>query len=231
MLLEAKAIHKSYGQGKRCLHILKGVDLRVREGEVVVIVGPSGVGKSTLLHILGGLDKPSSRGAVILQGDDVYALKESERARLRNKKIGLVFQFYHLLPEFTALENVLLPLFIRYQSANVRAHQEAAEAVLTRVGLQHRMTHKPAQLSGGEQQRVAIARALINDPQLLLCDEPTGNLDSKNGQEVLNLLMRLNQEHNQTLIIVTHDENIASAASRVIHMKDGLLEELIQREA
>lgn len=220
---EALGIHKSYSQGPDKLHVLKGVDLRVKSGEVVSIVGPSGAGKSTLLHIIGGLDQPND-GQVLLQGEDVYALNDNKRARLRNKQVGFVFQFYHLLPELTALENVILPLCIYAGSIKKKEYNEKAVNLLEQVGLTDRIKHKPNELSGGEQQRVAIARALINEPQILLCDEPTGNLDSQTGQCVIDILMDLSRKNNQTLVIVTHDENIAKLSHRSVKMRDGLLE-------
>ncbi len=222
MLLEAVNIHKSYHHGSSILQVLKGVDLRIEAGEIISIVGPSGAGKSTLLHILGGLDSPT-QGQVILQGEDVYGLNDRGRAKIRNGKIGFVFQFYHLLPEFTALENVLLPAFVKADETDIGQLEARGKSLLKQVGLNKRTEHKPQELSGGEQQRVAIARALINEPKVILCDEPTGNLDSETGKETIDLLRELNAKNEQTLVIVTHDENIARMSHRTILMRDGRL--------
>ena len=222
MLLEAVNIHKSYRHGSNILHVLKGVDLRIEAGEIISIVGPAGAGKSTLLHILGGLDSPT-QGQVILQGEDVYGLNDRSRAKIRNEKIGFVFQFYHLLPEFTALENVLLPAFVKADEKDIGLLEARGKSLLKQVGLNKRTEHKPQELSGGEQQRVAIARALINEPKVILCDEPTGNLDSETGKETIDLLRELNAKNKQTLVIVTHDENIAQMSHRTILMRDGRL--------
>jgi len=222
VIIEASNIVKSYFSFKNELRVLKGINLTVKKGEIVSIVGPSGAGKSTLLHILGGLDQPN-RGLVRFDGEDIYSLDDAARAKIRNDKIGFVFQFYHLLPEFTALENVLLPAMIQKPHAKKKELEESGLDLLGKVGLKERVGHKPYQLSGGEQQRVAIARALINHPQIVFCDEPTGNLDSESGQGIINLLMELNKRINQTLIIVTHDEEVAQRSHRTIHIKDGEL--------
>ena len=222
MLLRGKNIHKQYVQAGQTLHILKGIDFTAEFGEVIAIVGPSGAGKSTLLHILGGLDEPND-GQVILADKDLYELNDAQRARARNADMGFIFQFYHLLPEFTALENVMLPALVKDDKIKDKASEEKAVALLDRVGLKKRLTHKPNQLSGGEQQRVAIARALINDPKIIFCDEPTGNLDSESGKEIINLLMELNKQNKQTLVMVTHDEGLANVATRKIAMRDGQL--------
>jgi len=222
VILEAVDVHKSYYNPENTLHILKGIDLRVKEGEVVSIVGPSGAGKSTLLHIMGGLDRPN-KGKVVLDGDNVYSLNDADRARMRNQKVGFVFQFYHLLPEFTALENVILPALIQQNQGKRKSFETRGLEILKGVGLQKRAEHKPHQLSGGEQQRVAIARALINEPKVIFCDEPTGNLDSESGEEIIRLLMELNKKNKQTLVIVTHDEGIAGLSHRRIQMRDGRL--------
>ncbi|MCA9407062.1 MAG: ABC transporter ATP-binding protein [Candidatus Omnitrophica bacterium] len=221
-MIKAAGIYKSYKQSRKTLDILKGIDLEIAEGEFISIVGPSGAGKSTLLHILGGLDQPN-QGTVVLDNENVYKLKDEARARLRNRKVGFVFQFYHLLPEFTALENVILPLLVREDKVNTKAFEPKGKELLRQVGLEKRMTHKPNQLSGGEQQRVAIARALVNDPKIIFSDEPTGNLDSQSGKEIIQLLMDLNNKNKQTLVIVTHDEHIAQFSSRRMRMKDGEL--------
>ncbi len=222
MILEASNVNKSYFRSNNALHILKGIDLRIEEGEIVSIAGPSGAGKSTLLHVLGGLDQPD-RGIVHFDGEDIYSLKDLDRAKIRNSKIGFVFQFYHLLPEFTALENVLLPAMIRLLPGRKKLLEEQGMDLLDKVGLKERVQHKPYQLSGGEQQRVAIARALINNPRIIFCDEPTGNLDSESGEGIIDLLMALSKKNNQTLVIVTHDEHIATRSHRAIHIKDGIL--------
>ena len=214
-MLRAKCIKKIYKNGKKDLHILQGIDFEVVKGETVAILGPSGAGKSTLLHILGGIDKPTS-GNILLNGSDIYKLSDNKRAWLRNNKIGFVFQFYHLLSEFTALENAAMPAL-----AAGRKAKDAAQRLLEDFGLGKRLRHRPYELSGGEQQRVAIARALINNPDILLCDEPTGNLDSKMGKEILDILFKMNRESSAVIIIVTHDKEIARNAHRVIEIKDG----------
>jgi len=221
-MLIAENIHKTYSRQAKELHVLKGIGLTVDKGEVLAIVGPSGAGKSTLLHILGGLDRPDD-GIVSIDGDNVYKLNDVERARVRNNKIGLIFQFYHLLPEFSALENVILPMLIKQDKKNMDSFKEKGIEILDIVGLKDRQDHKPSELSGGEQQRVAIARSLVNEPKIIFCDEPTGNLDSASGEVVIQLLLKLNENHDQTLVIVTHDEQIARRAGRIIHMKDGSL--------
>ena len=223
MILSARNIHKRYQQGTSDLHILKGVDIDIQQGDVVSIVGPSGAGKSTLLHILGGLDKPTE-GKVILDGKDVYAINDAERARLRNEQVGFVFQFYHLLPELNALENVILPAMILSRSGKTPSLEARGVELLDRVGLKHRMTHRSSELSGGEQQRVAIARALINKPNVVLCDEPTGNLDSVSGDAIIDILLGLNKTERQTLVMVTHDEKVAQKSHKVIPIRDGKLE-------
>ena len=223
-MLQADNLHKIYKDGKKDLHVLKGINLELRKDEAIAIVGPSGAGKSTLLHILGGIDKPSS-GRVFLDNSDFYSLDDVKRARFRNQKIGFVFQFYHLLPEFTALENVVLPALIKRQETKEKKQglKNRAEVLLEDVGLGKRMHHRPGELSGGEQQRVAIARALVNNPKVLLCDEPTGNLDSEMGQEILNILFNLNKKHKTAIVIVTHDKEIARKAHKIVEMKDGKL--------
>ena len=205
------------------MHVLRGIELKVNEGEFLTIIGPSGAGKSTLLHILGGLDKPSE-GKVVFENQEIYSLSDKERANIRNSKIGFVFQFYHLLPEFTALENIILPSLIKADMAGRNRLEEKGLSLLAQVGLRQRVSHKPYQLSGGEQQRIAIARSLINEPKIIFCDEPTGNLDSKNGSEIVEFLLKLNREKNQALVIVTHDEYIAKKSKRIIHIKDGQLQ-------
>jgi len=223
-MLRAIDIHKIYKDGKRELHVLKGVSMEMRKDDVIAIVGPSGAGKSTLLHILGGIDKPSS-GKVFLDSSDFYSLDDIKRAKFRNQKIGFVFQFYHLLPDFTALENVMLPALIKIQESGGKRQEvkNRAEILLEDVGLGKRMHHRPSELSGGEQQRVAIARALVNNPKAFLCDEPTGNLDSEIGLEILNILFNLNKKNKMAIVIVTHDKEIARRANRIVEMKDGIL--------
>ncbi len=229
VILEASNINKSYFCTNNALHVLKGIDLKIGEGEIVSVVGPSGAGKSTLLHVLGGLDRPD-QGTVHLEGGNIYDLKDAARAKIRNSKVGFVFQFYHLLPEFTALENVLLPAMIQMRKGAKKQFEGQGLDILDKVGLKERVHHKPYQLSGGEQQRVAIARALINKPRIVFCDEPTGNLDSESGEGIIHLLMDLNKKNNQTLVIVTHDEHIAERSNRTIHIRDGeLISETITR--
>ncbi len=219
-MIEAKNIHKVYEESKKPLPVLKGISLRIEQGEFVAVVGPSGAGKSTLLHLLGGLDTPTS-GEIIFQGEDIYKLSDEELAIARNKKIGFVFQFYHLLSEFTVLENVLLPGLIGCGKAD-RVREKALE-LLGKVGLNQRVNHFPAQLSGGEKQRVAVARSLINSPSLLLCDEPTGNLDSDSGAGVVALIKDINIKNKMTVVLVTHNTELARLTDRVYHLKDGLL--------
>ena len=221
-LIEALEVRRSFVMGARTLDVLRGVDLAVAEGESLAITGMSGAGKSTLLHVLGGLDRPTS-GRVLYRGRDLYAAGDRERSAIRARKIGFVFQAYHLLPELTVLENVLLPglsatgAFLR--GAKLRA--QAAE-LLARVGLSDRALHRPNELSGGEQQRAALARALMNGPELLLADEPTGNLDSKTGEDVLRYLFALAAERSLTLVIVTHNEAVAARCRRHVVLRDGL---------
>ena len=200
--------------------MIKGLSLAIENGEFVSIVGSSGSGKSTLLHILGGLDLPT-QGSILLNGKRFDQLGEAERGFLRNQHLGFVYQFHHLLPEFTALENVAMPLMLRKESTFKEAKQRA-EYLLERVGLSHRLTHQPGELSGGERQRVALARALVTRPQLMLADEPTGNLDRNTAVGIFELLADLRKELNMAMLIVTHDEQLAKQADRVLHMQDGL---------
>ena len=229
-LVTATGVHKSYRMGHATVRVLRGVSLRVHAGEFLVIMGASGSGKSTLLHILGALDAPDE-GAVIFDGADLFRLSDRDRRFYRNTQVGFVFQFYHLLPELTVLENVLLPRMVQHTagswwSGRRRARGEAAELV-ERVGLADRARHRPRELSGGERQRVAIARALISQPTLLLADEPTGNLDEVIGGEVLRLLSELHQA-GQTIIMVTHDPKVASHAHRRMHLGGGVLRETVE---
>jgi putative ABC transport system ATP-binding protein len=224
VVIQAEALTKTYQMGEVQVKALRGVSFQVDRGEVVAIMGPSGSGKSTLMNILGCLDRPTS-GQYILDGEPVAGLNDDQLASIRNRKIGFVFQTFNLLQRTSALANVELPLGY----ANVQNDgRERAAAALRAVGLEHRMKHRPTELSGGEQQRVAIARALVNDPAILMADEPTGNLDSKAGQEIMDLLLGLNRERNTTLLIITHDERIASQTQRTIRIRDGMLEEEIQ---
>ena len=222
-MLEAGNIHKTYNNGGKAIQVLRGVDLSIDKGKFIAVVGPSGAGKSTLLHILGGLDMPT-QGKVIFEGEDIYKLDDSALCKIRNRKIGFVFQFYHLLSEFTVLENVLMPTLINAAGKRERAQlRERALGLLERVGLGERITHLPSQLSGGELQRVAIVRALINRPSLLLCDEPTGNLDSKAGSEIISLIKKINIENQMMVILVTHNLELAKNADKTYHLKDGIL--------
>jgi lipoprotein-releasing system ATP-binding protein len=218
IVIECKGIEKTYHDGARELRILRGVDLVVREGESLAISGPSGVGKSTLLHIMGTLDKPTS-GEVLFRGTSYANTNRATVNKIRNEQIGFVFQFYHLLPEFTALENVMMPAVSMGKSRALC--RPRAEELLEKVGLAERMTHKPGMLSGGEQQRVAIARALFNKPSVVMADEPTGNLDERTGSGITELLWKLNDSEKMTLVIVTHDEALAREADRWVYLHEG----------
>ena len=217
-LIRVVDLYKSYYDGLTELPVLKGVDLAVKKAQIVAIVGASGVGKSTLLHLLGGLDRPTE-GEVFYEGENIFALNDQELDRFRNEEIGFVFQFHHLLPEFTALENVAMPGLIARQESDVA--QDRAKELLEYVGLGERLEHRPSELSGGERQRVAIARALVNQPKVVLADEPTGNLDQKTSEAVHDLLWTLNDQFNQTFIIVTHNQALAQRADRLIQLVDG----------
>lgn len=216
-MIEIKDIHKSFG----VLQVLRGIDVTIKAGEIVSIVGPSGAGKTTLLQIAGTLDKPDS-GKVLYDGVDVLSLSEKKLSAFRNRNIGFVFQFHQLLPEFTALENVAIPALIKGESRQA-AYRRAAE-LLDYLGLSDRAGHKPSELSGGEKQRVSVARALVNKPAVVFADEPSGSLDTKNKQELHNLFFNLRKEFGQTFVIVTHDESLAAVSDRVLKMRDGMIE-------
>ncbi|MCF9034915.1 lipoprotein-releasing ABC transporter ATP-binding protein LolD [Acinetobacter nectaris] len=220
IVLEAKNISKTFSEGKSHVEVLKGLSLQVHAGEFVSIVGSSGSGKSTLLHVLGGLDRPTE-GEVFLNDKRFDNLNETQRGNLRNAHLGFVYQFHHLLPEFSALENVAMPLMLR-KGTQYKEVKEKAEYLLERVGLSHRLTHKPGELSGGERQRVALARALVAKPQVMLADEPTGNLDRHTAKGIFELLNDLKAEFNMAMLIVTHDEGLARSADKILHMQDGI---------
>jgi putative ABC transport system ATP-binding protein len=221
-VLETRGLKKSYGaEGEVCVHALRGINLQVRRGELLAIMGPSGSGKSTLLHILGGVETPTS-GQVLLEGVDLATMNDDQRTILRRERMGFIFQSFNLLPAFTAEENVALPLELG-GTASSEARRRAA-AILKMVGMSHRREHVPSTMSGGEQQRVAIARALVMRPAILLADEPTGNLDSVNGRQITALLRRLATQDEQTIVMVTHDANVAAQADRLVRLRDGLEE-------
>ena len=219
-LLEVKNLYKSFFLKKRRVEVLRGINLSIQSGEILGLVGVSGAGKSTLLHILGILDKPS-KGEVFYQGENVFSLGDKALAVFRNRKIGFVFQFHHLLPEFNALENIIMPGLI--QGMSKKEAGKKAERMIESMGLKERLYHKPGELSGGEQQRVAIARALLLNPEIILADEPTGNLDSKTGEAIYDLLIRLNKEEKVTLVVVTHNQFLAGRMPRCITLVDGMI--------
>jgi putative ABC transport system ATP-binding protein len=220
-ILEVRNIRKGYKLGKIQVPALRGITFNVNQGEFLAIFGPSGSGKSTLLHLMGGLDRPDE-GEILIDGSNLQDLHDNELAELRLKKIGFVFQFFNLLPRLTALRNVELPLTVA--GLPEKEALEKAEEMLKLMGLEARFDHRPSELSGGEQQRVAMARALINDPKIVLADEPTGNLDTKTGWELVELMRKLNKEKGQTFVMITHDPHIAETADHMIHLRDGLIE-------
>jgi len=219
-LVEASGIKKSFRKDHIVIDVLKGVDLSVDKGSFITIMGPSGAGKSTFLHIIGTLDRPTE-GAVLFEGQDIMKFSEDEQSRFRNERIGFIFQFYHLLQDFNVMENIMMPLLIR--RVRVDEARRRAQGFLETVELTHRANHKPGELSGGEQQRVAIARALINEPSVILADEPTGNLDRKTGREVLNQILAIQKKLSATMILVTHDPEIGAMGDRELMMVDGEL--------
>jgi len=226
----ANEIFKEYKVGKSYVHVLNGINLEVTKGEILIILGASGAGKSSLLHILGVLDTPTS-GHMSFKGENLSVIGQKELAIKRNRIFGFVFQFYHLLPDFNALENVLMPRLIGrrfYKTISKKENTEKAMQLLNRVGLGNRIIHRPNELSGGEKQRVAIVRALMNDPEILLCDEPTGNLDTKSGREIQELIWGLNEQTKQTVVIVTHDERFTKNAGSVVRMNDGKIVDYIR---
>ncbi|HKU89282.1 MAG TPA: lipoprotein-releasing ABC transporter ATP-binding protein LolD [Steroidobacteraceae bacterium] len=222
LVLEATDVARTYRQGPIDLKVLEGVNLAVRTGERIAIIGASGSGKTTLLQILGGLDRPTA-GTVRIAGSDIHALAEKPRGELRNRTLGFVYQFHHLLPEFSALENVAMPLLVRREPKQVA--EDRARAVLERVGLEERLIHRPHELSGGERQRAAVARALVTQPRIVLADEPTGNLDGNNAEAVFALMLELNREFGTSLIVVTHDRRLAQRMDRILEIERGNLVE------
>ena len=222
-VLEAKGVFRSFQTGSVILDVLKGVDLEIYQGEIVALIGPSGSGKSTLLHILGALDRPD-KGSINLDSVEVFSLNDKELAHLRNRTVGFVFQFHHLMPEFSALENVMMPKLIAGEG--IKSIENKAMELLDEVGLKNRRDHKPGELSGGEQQRVAVARALINDPRIVIADEPSGNLDRSTAESLHNLILELNRNRNQTFVLATHNLELAQRANRIFKLKDGQLEQI-----
>jgi lipoprotein-releasing system ATP-binding protein len=227
-LVSIQGVHKSFDHMGRKLEVLRGIDLEIDQGELIAIVGPSGAGKSTLLHCMGTLDLPSA-GTIHVAGEPIASLGGRKLAALRNRAIGFVFQFHHLLPEFTALENVAMPGLIHGKTA--KEMEGPAQALLAEVGLAHRVTHRPGELSGGEQQRVALARALVLSPQLLLADEPTGNLDTATSAAIHDLFFEINRARGTTIVVVTHNASFAERMPRIVHLRDGVVEKDLRRAA
>lgn len=221
VVLECRDLVRTFDDGASRVEVLKGIDLDINAGERIAIVGSSGSGKSTLLHCLGGLDLPNS-GEIRMSGKNLAQLGEAERGQLRNSEMGFIYQFHHLLPEFSALENTAMPLLIG--GVDMATAKERAHTVLEKVGLSHRLDHKPSELSGGERQRAAIARALINNPSCVFADEPTGNLDRHTAEQVYELMLELNREQDTSFVVVTHDPDIAKRMDRILHLEDGVLD-------
>ncbi len=219
-MIKVTDLHKSFTMGSRELPVIKGIDLEIQRGELIAIVGASGAGKSTLLHIIGTLDRPTS-GTVTFDGQDLFQLSDTQQAEFRNRRVGFVFQFHHLLPEFTALENACMPALV--QRRDQHTVEAEALALLAEVGLSERVHHKPGELSGGEQQRVAMARALMQKPDVILADEPTGNLDTHTGDSLFALMRELNRSRRTTFIIVTHNDKLSAQCGRIVHMQDGMI--------
>jgi len=225
-ILRAVDLHKSYFSGPVELSVLKGINIAIEAGEIISVIGASGVGKSTLLHLLGALDRPTD-GIVYYEDQDIFGFTDRKLARFRNDEVGFIFQFHHLMPEFSAVENVMMPALIAGKKKE--QSRELAVELLRKVGLGGREKHRPGELSGGEQQRVAVARSLVNDPKIILADEPTGNLDENTSEEVHNLLWELNEQTNQTFIIATHNQNLAQRSDRIIRLADGQAKEVKER--
>ena len=221
-MIQLKNITKSFDLNKNKVEVLKGINLQIADDEFIALIGPSGSGKSTLLGILAGIDSPTS-GEIYIYGQDISKKKEDELARFRNENVGIVFQAYNLIPSLNAIQNVKAPLYAGKNKLTSKEIDERAKKLLDVVGLSHRETHKPGELSGGEQQRVAIARALINNPKILVADEPTGNLDAKTGEEILDLILKINKDMHLTIIMATHNEEIAKLADRVVNISDGII--------
>lgn len=220
VIFDCMNISKTYTDGNSAVDVLKNINLTINQGSLISIVGPSGSGKSTLLHLLGGLDKPTD-GHVLMQGVDWQTLSEKKRCELRNRQLGFIYQFHHLLPEFSAMENIAMPLLL--QKVSTAEAKERSMAILEKVGLSHRATHKPSQLSGGERQRVAIARALVHEPACVLADEPTGNLDNATAAKIFELMLELNRQFNTALVIVTHDNQLAARMDKTFTIHEGVL--------
>ncbi len=223
-VIKTEDLRKVYFLEEEKIEALKGINITVKKGEMVALMGPSGSGKSTLLHLLGGIDVPTE-GKVFINDFDIFSLDDKKLSVFRNKHIGFVFQFHYLLPEFTVLENVMLPV----QIYNKRDAKEKAERILRLLGLEHRLNHKPTQISGGEQQRTAIARAVVNEPDIILADEPTGNLDSENAHNVMNIFKEMNKKANVSIVIATHDPEIAEYCDRIFYLKDGQIQDIIEK--